>query len=384
MLNDILAPLSQEDFFRDYWTRNFLHIPGQPGKFSHFYSWEFLNKALEEHRFDEKRLVLYRGGMKIEPDRYLNGRWVDSGKLVNELSHGATLIFNACEETCAPLRELCAHLERLFHHRVTINLYAGWRRDNGFNVHWDEQDNLILQVAGRKHWKVWNPTRLHPFKADVADTSTPPAQEPIWDGVLEPGDLFSIPRGWWHVAYPLNEPCLHLTVTSKNPTGIDLLHWMADRMKSSEAARMAVPVLAAPAEGARWLQQLQADMLAEWDETIIDRYIAEIDSKTISRPRISLPVEVKPLENGIQRATLLELAVSLPLQFSIQEEKALCYAGGMTLQMDAGVAEKLERFNDRRPHRLKDLSPSPDLRLKALVGVMVMKGILRRVADPRN
>jgi hypothetical protein len=78
---------------------------------------------------------------------------------------------------------------------------------------------------------------------------------------------------------------------------------------------------------------------------------------------------------------LLELALPLPLQFSIQDGKALCYASGMTLQMDIDVAERLKGFNDRRPHPIADLSPAPDLRLTALVGVMVMKGILRRVSD---
>jgi ribosomal protein L16 Arg81 hydroxylase len=132
-----------------------------------------------------------------------------------------------------------------------VNLYDGWRCDNGFNVHWDDQDNLILQVAGRKHWKVWNQTRHYPFKEDVVDTSVPPTGEPAWDGILEAGGLLSIPRGAWHVAYPLDEPSPHLTVTIKNHTGIDLPRWLAEQLKSSEAARMAIPLMAPPEERAR-------------------------------------------------------------------------------------------------------------------------------------
>ena len=192
-----------------------------------------LNKALEEHRFDEKRLKLVRSGATIEAGRYLSGRIVNSAGLLGELASGATLILNQCEEVHRPLRRLCERMESLFHWTVITNLYAGWKSDNGFSVHWDAQDVLILQLAGRKRWKIWEPTRSFPFKEDVVDTSTPPSANPVWEGVLEPGGLLSIPRDWWHVAYPLGEPCLHLTVTIKNHNGIDLLHWLADSMKAS-------------------------------------------------------------------------------------------------------------------------------------------------------
>jgi ribosomal protein L16 Arg81 hydroxylase len=379
MLNEILAPMTQEDFLREYWTKKFLHIPGQPDKFSHFFPWDVLNRVLEENRFDSTRLSLFTSGNKIAPDRYLNGKWVNAGKLANELSTGATLIFNGCEEVHRPLRDLCVYLETLFHHRVTVNLYAGWRRDNGFNVHWDDQDNLILQVDGRKRWKVWAPTRSCPFREDVVDTSLPPTNEPVWDGILESGAMLNIPRGWWHVAYPLDEPCLHLTVTIQNLNGIDLLHWLAERMKSSDAARMELPVMATALERAAWLEQVRADLLALWDDALIDRYLAAVDAKAIPRTRISLPGDADPHRKGPRKKTLLELAVPHDLQFANQNGKMACRANGMSWQMDTDVAEKIRTFNDRKPHTMEDLAPTPDVRITGLIGAMLMQGILRRV-----
>jgi len=49
------------------------------------------------------------------------------------------------QEVHPPLRDLCVSLERVFHHRVYTNLYAGWRADNGFGVHWDAQNNVTVQ-----------------------------------------------------------------------------------------------------------------------------------------------------------------------------------------------------------------------------------------------
>jgi hypothetical protein len=63
----------------------------------------------------------------------------------------------------------------------------------------------------------------------------------LWEGTLEDGDLLYIPRGWWHVALPLAEPTLHLTVGIHNRTGLDLLRWLAERMRASETFRRDLP-----------------------------------------------------------------------------------------------------------------------------------------------
>ena len=54
-------------------------------------------------------------------------------------------------------------------------------------------------------------------------------------------DLLYIPRGWWHVATPLDEPTLHLTVGVNNPNGADFLAWYVDRLKTSEDVRRDLP-----------------------------------------------------------------------------------------------------------------------------------------------
>jgi hypothetical protein len=78
MIEQILQPVSRTEFLRDYWTRQFLHIPGHADKFSHFFPWDVLNRSLEQHRFDARRLGLLKSGKRIEPSRYLNGASVNS------------------------------------------------------------------------------------------------------------------------------------------------------------------------------------------------------------------------------------------------------------------------------------------------------------------
>jgi len=381
MLDALFAPMSPEAFFKDYWTRNFLHIPGEPNKFSHYFPWTVLNKALEEGRFDGRRLGLVRAGKPIEASRFLTNSAVDAAGLVNELVAGATLVFNSCEEVHRPLRDLCEALERLVRKKVVTNLYAGWRKDNGFDTHWDTQDVLILQVAGRKRWKVWKPTRTHPFRKDHTDPSpaTAPLEDPVWDCVLEPGGMLNIPRGWWHVANPLDEPCLHLTVTIENHNGIDFLKWLADSMKLSQTARMELPVVADQAERELWLARVKDDLLAAWGPDMIDRFLADQDAVGTARPLLSLPAEANPARNSVTPDTRLQLALARPIiAGKVAEGIAACQAGALKWDADAETAARLLIFNDGQPHTLAELSSSPDFKVQMAVGFLLLQGVLRR------
>lgn len=386
MLEHLIAPVSLERFLAEYWTKRFLHIPGASDKLSHWFPWDVLNRALEQHRFTRDRLRLINAGRWVRREQYLHGDLVDPERLRHELENGATLVFNFCEEVHPPVRELCASLERLFRVHVFANLYAGWRKDHGFNVHWDDQDNLILQIAGRKHWKIWEPTRPFPFTSDVVDTSpaTRPTGPPAWEGVLEQGGVLNIPRGWWHVAYPMDEPSLHLTVTIQNLTGISFLHWLAEQMKKSDAARMPLPILTSEPERQAWLAEVWRDVRAEWGPDLIDRYLAHVDGRATPQPRVTLPditasSSSVPLLRG---DTAVQLAVARPLVFRTVGASARLIARDMMWETSQECAAAFDRLNDGQPHTVAELAANDSAR-RMLLTALLMKGVLRRV-EPGN
>jgi ribosomal protein L16 Arg81 hydroxylase len=383
MFAEMLAPMSCEEFFSEYWTKRFVHLPGERVKFQHLFSWDVLSRTLEQHRFTPHRLVLFRAGRRVESNRYLAGDSLDAARLKRELAEGATLILDRCEEVHRPLRDLCVQLERFFHVSVNVNLYAGWRKDNGFDIHWDRQDTLILQVYGRKHWKVWRPTRLYPFQQDVVDTSsaTSPNGPPIWDGVLEQGGMLNMPRGWWHVAYPMDEPCLHLTVTIPNLNGIDLLRWFVHRMKTSDAARMELPIVASRATQRLWLQSVWRDLSAAWNDDLLDRYLADVDARAWPRPTLQLPA----IETDVcfDTHTPLELANPRPLRFQTFNGAVRFTAGGTDWQTTNDLVPALERFNDGLPHTLAEVSAGGEQGLLVLTTALLMRGVVR-VAERSN
>src|SRR5262245_20893896 len=228
-ISDILSPLTQADFLQQYYGRNFVHLPGTPEKFEGLFPWTYLNHVLEYHRLSPVRLRLFKDGESIKPRMYAQIHENREPEIrvhdfLQHLRDGATLILDDAEELYPPLRALAISLERLFRVKIQVNLYAGWHKNRGFDLHWDDHDVFVLQVAGRKQLPIYGPTRPDPLGPDTEEAPAPSAK-PIWEAVLQEGDLLYLPRGWWHVAHPLGEPCLHLTIGLNNPTGLDLLHW---------------------------------------------------------------------------------------------------------------------------------------------------------------
>jgi hypothetical protein len=211
--------------------------------------------------------------------------------MAEQLRRGATLVLDAVDELSAPTEALAAALEHTFRENVQINCYAGWQSSPGFDLHFDRHDVFILQVAGRKRWSVYGQTRPHPVADDIEEAARP-AGDPVWEGTLEDGDLLYMPRGWWHVAVPLNEPTLHLTVGIHKRTGLDFLKWLTERMRTSEVFRDDLPRLEPEAERAAHAERLRAELAAAWDGSLVERYLAEYDAQAMPRARPSLPWSV--------------------------------------------------------------------------------------------
>src|SRR5678815_2778342 len=204
----LIAPLTRDEFLSKHWGKSFAHLNGPGGRFTPILSWDQLNAMLEYQRLGPQQIDLVHDGKPVDLKRFFEfpvGRppRLKSAGLVSALSEGATLVIDNVDALVPSVRQIAETVEHVLRTATTVNLYAGWRAQKGFDLHWDGQDTLILQVSGRKQWRVYRPTREHPLEHDP-ETAPAPTGAPIWEGVLEDGDALYLPRGWWHVATPLN------------------------------------------------------------------------------------------------------------------------------------------------------------------------------------
>lgn len=395
-LAKLLEPCLPEDFLNSSWGRQHRHIRGWPGKFSHLLPWERLNEILRRHRLEPPRLRLTQDGKTVTSSTYL--RHTQSGRNRNpiprllpvelnaHLRRGATLVLDAVDELYQPLEELAEGLERSFHEHVQINAYAGWRTSRGFDLHWDDHDVFILQVAGRKRWSIYGMTRRYPLVRDV-ETAQKPSGEPLWEGTLEDGDLLYIPRGWWHVALPLAEPTLHLTVGIHNRTGLDLLQWLRDRLRSREDFRMDLPRFASRAEQAAHMDRLRASLLAEWGADVLDRFYQDTDANAAARPQLSLPWSATPEILPPEGNTLVRLNAPRGLDLKTDDKEVIEFScQGKRWRFAAESIAVLRPLVEKRVCSVKELCEAAkekldERRVRTFLGELILHGLLAVVVQ---
>src|SRR2546423_3566735 len=319
----MLGPHAPEEFLASSWGVRLLHVGGRAGKLARLMPWSRRNEILRRQRLDFPRLRLVQDGKPLPVSSYLRHTSGARGRtgiprlkpteLTRQLREGATLVLDAVDELSDPVQELAEGLELFFREHVQVNLYAGWQTSRGFDLHWDDHDVFILQAAGRKRWSVYGQTRPYPLVADV-ERAEKPTSEPLWEGTLEDGDLLYIPRGWWHVALPLAEPTLHLTVGIHNSTGLDLLRWLAERMRASETFRRDLPRLSSAQQRAAHVDRLPEGWFREFDAALIERFYEDQDARTEPRPRVSLPLDATPHALAPPRDAHVRLLAPRPLK----------------------------------------------------------------------
>lgn len=360
-LATLLGADAVDAFLLEYYGKRLFRQAGPHDRFQSLLSWPDLNRILEDHRLSPPRLRLARDGSSLPEDLYTrpvtSGRGLaysilEPARLREQLRAGATLILDNVDQLHPPVRALAAGLERDLGERVQVNLYASWVERRGFGVHWDDHDVLILQVAGRKRWRVYGETRPAPLHRDLA-TPAQPAGEPVWDGVLEAGGLLSVPRGHWHDALAGGEPSLHLTVGILRSTGIDLAEWLTDRLRGVELFRRDLPRPAGAEERRERSRRLREALLERWSDDLVDEFFAARDAHARPWPRLGLPWGIVDRELSGDR--VLQATLPRPLPLLPHPEGVELRALSRSWVFDATARPMLELALDGRAHPVAQL-----------------------------
>lgn len=381
----VIAPLARDKFLREHWNMSFARMQGPAGRFADLFSWEELNAVLAQHRLTPPRLNLYKDGQPLDPARFitpphLGSPRVDSGGLAVALAEGATLILNDVQEVSPKLRALMQTFQDVLHTDTFANLYAAWHAQKAFDLHWDPQDSIILQVSGKKRWKIYKPTRLSPLEDDI-EKPAPPTADPVWEGVLKDGDALYIPRGWWHVVHPLNEPSLHLTVSLTPPKGIDLLGWAVSRLRRETAVRADLPALKDEAARKARLRELRDLVAGELTDEALDDFLHQWDGNIGHAPHIDLLKAPYQQFLAVADDSLVRLATLHTLGLQPLGGNFEFRAVGRLWTVPAALAPALSQLHNAHPSRVADLSSrlATDAEredLKKSLGVLARAGVV--------
>jgi ribosomal protein L16 Arg81 hydroxylase len=384
-LSTVLAPVPVDEFLSTYWLKQHLFCRGESDRFSPLLSWTELNRILEHHWRETYRFRLALQGRDLDPATYadLDGFTprIRSKDVTDHLRRGATLSFDAIDEVHAPLTQLSEQFERLFRGGTKINIYAGWRALHGLDLHRDNQEIFILQLDGRKRWLVYGFSIDGIDRGQLATTSVPPAGA-VLDRVLQPGDLLYIPRGCYHLAVPMNEPTLHLTLGVKNPRAADLQRWMIDRERDTEVAQRDLPVFATADERLRYADEIRRMTFGNLDADLVEQYFLETGSNFKPRPSFSLPYSATPelLPPGDDFVVRLNDRVRAVADGSEAGPYRVRF-GGRLLQFPRGMQWIVERLEGGSPVPMRHLMGALDGRLdhetvRTLLAMLQQQGLI--------
>ena len=168
-------------------------------------------------------------------------------RVLAQLADGATLVLQGLHRTWPPLVHFGNRLSSELGHPVQVNAYVTPPQNTGFSPHYDVHDVFVLQVAGRKRWRLHDPVHRDPLPdqpwQDHADAVRERAAEsPLVDEILAPGDALYLPRGTIHSAAALGETSIHLTVGIHPVTRYDLVREILHRVRDDEELRRSLPI----------------------------------------------------------------------------------------------------------------------------------------------
>ncbi|KAH8308569.1 hypothetical protein KR018_006342, partial [Drosophila ironensis] len=217
ILQWILNPLKADEFFGNFWEKNACLVQRQmPGHFSELISFKMIDEMLILHHLEFTT--------NIDVTSYTNGKRQThnpEGRAMPPVvwgfyGDGCSIRILNPSAYLSGLRQVCSMMQEYFHCLVGANVYLTPPNSQGFAPHYDDIEAFVLQVEGRKRWRLYMP--LEPSDVLARESSGNYSQEqlgpPVLDEVLEPGDVLYFPRGTVHQAITeKNHHSLHITLS---------------------------------------------------------------------------------------------------------------------------------------------------------------------------
>jgi ribosomal protein L16 Arg81 hydroxylase len=211
----------------------------------------------------------------------------------------------------------------------------------------------------------------------------PPAQPtrgPAWEGIVADGDILYIPRGWWHEAFPLNEPSLHLTISLTPPTAMDYLAWAVSGLRRQEDMRASLPAddEAALAASTKTISGLLNGLL---QQAPLGTFLQEWEANIRPNPHIKLSAASYEQFAGVTQESRIRLASLHRLSFTPHGENFEFFAAGRLWTVPKTLQPALANLHNGRELSLSDLTqalldPSAKADLIKSLNVLAHAGVI--------
>lgn len=154
----LIAPVSPKSFFEMYWEQKVLYISrNQNTYYSQILTTDRLDGIFRDFPLYYTRnvdVVSYENGVKEVHN--IEGR-VAAATLYDYYANGCSIRVLNPQTYDQKVHLLIATLQEYFGTMVGTNVYLTPPGSQGFAPHYDDIEAFILQLEGRKHWKLYKP-----------------------------------------------------------------------------------------------------------------------------------------------------------------------------------------------------------------------------------
>ena len=160
--DSLIDPIAEAEFLTLLRERKLTFLPGSGLAFETLLNWETLNHLLDSSTYPLQQLRVMRESVPIPKSLYVKQGRVDPAALLKLLDQGVSLIFNQVDEHVPALRALCKNIAQRTSEQISVAAIVTSGRGGALECHYDNEDVVILQIAGTKRWQVFGDPMVNP------------------------------------------------------------------------------------------------------------------------------------------------------------------------------------------------------------------------------
>lgn len=296
-LADVILPIAVGQFLQAFYEKKRLHIKTtDPARGESLLPWQDIEAMISMRSFNDMQVI--QSGMLLPPQLYTT---TDMSDFHDILAQGASVVVRQIQLNIPQIQWLATAIERQLGFTVGVNAYFSFSRGGAFKPHWDKHDVLVVQVHGRKVWRMWDGKFKNPIesssqaKCEISDAHSEELE-------LSPGDALYIPRGEPHAASVTAGASVHLTFGLDSLNGVDVLRQLNHAVSQDEFLRADLPPQAAEAQ----IRAYEAELKARLHRLVDSLDIAEfLEADDANRP----PIRHASLRSAEEPSDVLRLTL---------------------------------------------------------------------------
>lgn len=384
----VLAPVTEDVFRSQHYERQHLHVRREdPHYWSDLLTLADVNDHLSSRELNHPRvkLVNAEGGFPPSEEFTANDRII-LPNLLRKFREGYTIVMSSMHDQMHDLGYFCDLMGNHLCHRFQTNLYLTPQDGSqGFKCHYDTHDVFILQIYGRKLWRLYD----SPFP--LAHKSLPFEQNRVSPGgpaieiLLEQGDMLYIPRGQMHEAISVDDVSLHITGGLLGVTYAEMVtEYFLDRVMHDEDLRRNLPLgyIHDPDQAAMVIKVHMERLFrkeADW-RMAVDRFAVNFMRQ--SRPRLEGQFLQVRCVDDLDLGTRIAIRPNVMVYLSVKEDRVDIEHSGNTITFPITLSGALRAILEKAELTIGEIPDELDDEAKlVLARRLVLEGILE-VRDP--